>query len=105
MLKDLIKVANRLDNLGLLKEANMLDKIIQKLAKTERRSLSFKIRKGETFSGKLKEVGDKSVSYEDQIKLNKEKNSAFNPDKISAGQTVWFYVGPEVEYGPGEIMD
>ena len=32
MLKNLIKVANRLDNLGLSKEADLLDSIIKKIA-------------------------------------------------------------------------
>jgi hypothetical protein len=36
MLKDLIKVANRLDNLGLQKEADIIDGFIQKMASDER---------------------------------------------------------------------
>jgi antitoxin component of RelBE/YafQ-DinJ toxin-antitoxin module len=101
MLKDLVKIANKLDSLGLTKEADVIDTFLNKIAKYTGNPLAFKVLEGNTFLQMCKDNGDTSVSVQDQIDLNKSKNKNFNPDKLRVGQTVYFYApeGAEVPVG------
>lgn len=101
MLKDLVKIANKLDSLGLTKEADIIDAYLNKVAKYTGNVLAFKVLKGNTFLQMCKDNGDPSVSVQEQVDLNKSKNKDFNPDKLSIGQTVYFYApeGAEVPVG------
>lgn len=47
MIKDLIKLANRLDSKGLTKEADYLDSIIQKEAKKKKEEVQLKWKSAE----------------------------------------------------------
>lgn len=104
MLKELIKIANKLDGIGLTKEADELDQIIRKLAEGDMVrehvvSAGEVLSKsaGEVFSKIVEGFGDPKHSLQEQIDLNKKSNPAFDPDRIKVGQKVLLYVPPEYE--------
>lgn len=96
MLKDLIKIANKLDGIGLTKEADELDQIIRKLAEGDM-VREHVVSAGEVFSKIVEGFGDPRHSLQEQIDLNKKSNPAFDPDRIKVGQKVLPYVPPEYE--------
>lgn len=96
MIKELVKIANKLDSVGLTKEADYLDAVIRKLS--QKRHIGYHtVFAGETFSEIVEGYGDEKVSLQEQIALNKERNPAFNPDKLSVGQRVALYTPSEGE--------
>jgi len=96
MLKDLVKLASRLDDIGLTKEADYLDQVIKKIAE-EGMVIKHTVIAGEVFSKIVEAFGDPKYSLKDQIELNKKDNPSFNPDKLQIGQQILLYVPPEYE--------
>jgi hypothetical protein len=96
MLKDLVKLASRLDEIGLTKEADYLDQIIRKIAEGEM-IREHTVSAGEVFSKIVEGFGDTNHSLQDQISLNKKRNPSFDPDSLKVGQVVFLYVPPEFE--------
>ena len=106
MIKELVKIASKLDEVGLTKEADVIDALIRKLAEEGEpvKVVQYEIQPGDTLF-KLTMEHSKPVgkSLEDNIKLNKEKlGSGFNADKLSVGSTVYFWAHEAAEgfYGP-----
>lgn len=105
MLKDLVKIANKLDSVGLRKEADKLDLIIRKIANLESDIFTHIVRSGETFSEIVERVGSGSgKTYDDNVKLNLSKNPSFNPSRLSIGQKVYIYVSKEAEGNQRPIL-
>lgn len=95
MLKDLIKIADKLDKIGLTKEADVIDQIIEKMAIAQSAVRTHKVTSGETFSQIVATWGDPLKTFKEQVDLNKSKNPNFNADKLAVGQTVYLYSPPE----------
>lgn len=106
MIKELLKIASKLDQVGLTKEADVIDSLIRKLAEEGEpiKVVQYEVQPGDTLF-KLTMQYSKPVgkTLEDNVKLNKEKlGSGFNADKLSVGSTVYFWadVAAEDFYGP-----
>ena len=101
MLKELVKIANKLDIIGLTKEADVIDNFLSKIAKSETKILPFTVLAGNTFSQMYQDNTAPGISIQEQVKLNKEKYSekgkAFDPNKLAVGQVVYFHVPLEAE--------
>jgi hypothetical protein len=97
MIRDLIKIANKLDRVGLNKEADILDKIILKISSMTK-EVTYIVRSGDTFSEIVEMVGlGSGKTYEENVNLNKSKDPSFNPSKIFPGQKVFIYAPQEAE--------
>lgn len=104
MIKNLTKIANKLDEIGLTKEADILDSVIRKLSQSadggEKRAVAIQVvvKPGQNLYDISKEHSfPVNRSLEDNIDLNKEKNPGFNPDIIKPGQTLFVWAQPEAE--------
>jgi len=103
MIKNLTKIANKLDEIGLTKEADILDSVIKKLSQAtnpgERAVVTqVVVRPGDNLFDISKEhTFPAGKTLEDNIDLNKEKNPSFNPDSIKPGQTLFVWALPQAE--------
>jgi len=103
MIKNLTKIANKLDEIGLTKEADILDSVIRKLSQSanggeEAVVIQVVVRPGQNLYDISKEHSfPASKSLEDNVNLNKEKNPGFNPDVIKPGQTLHVWSLPQAE--------
>jgi hypothetical protein len=119
MIKNLTKIANKLDEIGLTKEADILDSVIRKLSQSADYGDDRKERASADYGDDRKEravviqlvvkpgqnLYDISKQYsfpvkktlEDNVNLNKEKNPSFNPDVIKPGQTLFVWAEPQAE--------
>jgi len=57
------------------------------------------VKSGETLSSIHKDRGAPSATLKDQIELNKEDNSKFNPDKLSIDQKIKLHTDSAVPAG------
>jgi len=100
MLKDLVKIANKLDQIGLTKEADILDNFVKKLAqqmedkKSEAVVVGVTIRSGDTLS-KLTQEHSAQVGkdLEDNMKLN----PGLDPKMIKPGDYIKIWGSTESE--------
>lgn len=101
MLKDLIKIANKLDSLGLTKEADFLDNIIKKIA-LEENILEYKVAPGgEKFSKIIeehKEGSEKTLA--EQAALN---NISDSESIVSEGTIIKIYNGVPKEFNKPKV--
>lgn len=98
MIRELVKLANHLDSKGLQKEADYLDRVIQKIAENSKDYiLKYRVKPGDTFSEIIKELSPRS--QKENVDLNKAgdkslkvaPNPDFRPDDIKAGKFILIY--------------
>ena len=103
MIKNLTKIANKLDEIGLTKEADILDSVIRKLSQSagggERAAvIQVVVKPGQNLYDISKQYSfPVKKTLEDNVNLNKEKNPSFNPDVIKPGQTLFVWAEPQAE--------
>lgn len=105
MIKNLTKIANKLDQIGLTKEADILDSVIRKLSQSadggeDRKAVIIKVvvQPGQNLYDISKEHSfPVKMTLQDNIDLNKEKNPGFDPDSIKPGQTLHIWSSPQAE--------
>lgn len=100
MIKELLKVADKLDEMGLDKDASKIDGMIKKLAQLTNdpgvydsaAPLKHIVDPGDTMTSMTeRHSASTGKTVADNIALNKHKDPTFDADKLQPGQAVWLW--------------
>ncbi len=96
MVKDLIEIADKLDKMGLNKDASFIDGMIEKLGQFTYDStatpMEHLVSVGDTMTSMTAaHTASTGKSLADNIELNKSKDPAFDPDHLKENQIVWLW--------------
>lgn len=99
MLKQLIHLANHLDKQGLKKEADYLDRIINKMAQDSNKTIvQYRIKPGDNFSSITKRTyHDTGMTFEEALKANMELNPDVDPKRMRPDDVIDIWSTPEAE--------
>jgi hypothetical protein len=98
MIKELVSVANKLDQVGLTKEADYIDSVIRKLSSDNGEAVvkSKTINKGETLDSITREFSAPvGKNINDNMSLN--EGIIKDPNKLVAGTVIKIWTFPEAE--------
>jgi hypothetical protein len=98
MIKELVSVANKLDQVGLTKEADYIDSVIRKLSSDNGEAVvkSKTVNKGETLDSITREFSTPvGKNIADNMSLN--EGIIKDPNKLVAGTVIKIWTSPEAE--------
>jgi len=97
MLRNLVKIANRLDSLGLSKEADVIDGLIQKMATSDNEDFN---RRNDAFYEKMRDSGTPMPAMgEHRPYMHELYPSSYKPRKPTTQEEFNALLGPADEYG------
>lgn len=103
MIKELVSVANSLDKKGFIKEADLIDNILKKIAQTAQPAevIKYVVKPGDNMTKITESI---SLPVNKSLQDNLDLNPGLNPNLLKPGQILQIWGPAEYETPASDVM-